>query len=875
MSDVPLGAFLSGGLDSTIVVGLMSQMMSAPVKTFSIGFEGDAGLRRDRLRAAGGRTIQDRPHRVPRLAVGDRSDRHARLAPRRPVRRLVGGADLSRLEADARAGDGRAHRRRRRRALRRLPALLRRRCSPSAFPVAARPRRATACCRACRRRRTIGTGWPGRSGSAASMGAPLARAADRGGTRCSSTTSRRCSGRISSPGLRRSTSCATSRAERAMMAGRSTLEPGAPRQLHVVPADDLLVKTDRCTMANSLEARSPFLDRELIEYAAGLPDDLKLRGGRTKVILREAFPDLVPAAIDRRGKMGFGVPLDTWFRGELRDHMRDLLLAPDARYRDMLSGAVRRSARRPASGRRASTSASSSGRSCASRSGCGGCRSGRDERGPDLPIRSPRRPFHRRVLDFLKEFMRPSHLACMLALLTPGTVLLFVPSLARWGRRWVAAVVMFYVLLSSPVGRRRAGADADWRISAARVGRGGARRDGGRGARSGQRQPARRRAPAVVGHDGGRVARARGGAALRFAERPARDRFRRGDRARRPAAPESVALQRALIELGVQRRPHPARVRSRRTRATKRSSSSGMLADRGLTEFVLVTSPLHMRRSMLAFEQQGMHPIPSPSPLVPDRSTETNRLLAERLVAPDRRLGAVRMDGARLLLVAGWLIDRSAEGACVTYVNECVPRSLAEQPRLARPARRPCACPRSPRCTAPAASDRSTLRSMRLICVGGTIVRQRNAENRPCRVHQGPAPIDAAGHHFDSNRSPSLRPSVGRRTGISTRVMSAGTNRLAYCAGPTEPRAVLQRLPPVESVNSPAKPAGLMVALAVATALAYHDGRVPPRASAARPAGAAARTRDRSTSRRGSATSSPPAPPPARTESRTDTPPRR
>ena len=50
------------------------------------------------------------------------------------------------------------------------------------------------------------------------------------------------------------------------------------------------------------------------------------------------FADLLPPAIDRRGKMGFGVPLDAWFRGELRDYVRDLLLAPDARYRDTLSG---------------------------------------------------------------------------------------------------------------------------------------------------------------------------------------------------------------------------------------------------------------------------------------------------------------------------------------------------------------------------------------------------------------------------------------------------------------------------------------------------------------------------------------------------------
>jgi asparagine synthase (glutamine-hydrolysing) len=126
--------------------------------------------------------------------------------------------------------------------------------------------------------------------------------------------------------------------QRAMMAGRSPLSEALHANFSSYLADDLLVKTDRCTMANSLEARSPFLDRELVEYAAGLPDEFKLSGSRTKVILREAFADLVPPAIERRGKMGFGVPLDTWFRGDLRDHLRDLLLAPGARYREMLSG---------------------------------------------------------------------------------------------------------------------------------------------------------------------------------------------------------------------------------------------------------------------------------------------------------------------------------------------------------------------------------------------------------------------------------------------------------------------------------------------------------------------------------------------------------
>jgi asparagine synthase (glutamine-hydrolysing) len=101
--------------------------------------------------------------------------------------------------------------------------------------------------------------------------------------------------------------------------------------------DDLLEKADRMTMANSLEARSPFLDRELIEYVAGLPDQDKLSGTTTKVILREAFSDILPPAVMRAPKKGFGVPLEAWFRGELRDLCRDTLLSPSAKLRAFVS----------------------------------------------------------------------------------------------------------------------------------------------------------------------------------------------------------------------------------------------------------------------------------------------------------------------------------------------------------------------------------------------------------------------------------------------------------------------------------------------------------------------------------------------------------
>ena len=124
------------------------------------------------------------------------------------------------------------------------------------------------------------------------------------------------------------------------MTGRSPLSQLLLANFSSYLPDDLLVKADRCTMANSLEARSPFLDRTLIEYVAALPDEFKLDGARTKAILRDAFRDLIPAEIDRRPKTGFGVPLDAWFRGELRELAGDLLLSPNARYRDYISADV-------------------------------------------------------------------------------------------------------------------------------------------------------------------------------------------------------------------------------------------------------------------------------------------------------------------------------------------------------------------------------------------------------------------------------------------------------------------------------------------------------------------------------------------------------
>jgi asparagine synthase (glutamine-hydrolysing) len=90
---------------------------------------------------------------------------------------------------------------------------------------------------------------------------------------------------------------------------------------------DLLAKVDITSMANGLEARSPFLDHEVMEFAARLPVEIKFRGGRLKSLLKRAFADLLPPENVNRRKMGFGVPVGQWFRGPLSDLLRDALLS--------------------------------------------------------------------------------------------------------------------------------------------------------------------------------------------------------------------------------------------------------------------------------------------------------------------------------------------------------------------------------------------------------------------------------------------------------------------------------------------------------------------------------------------------------------------
>jgi len=335
VSDVPLGAFLSGGLDSTIVVGLMSRLTAAPVKTFSIGFEGDAAYDE----TAHARIVSQRfrtDHTEFRVAPSaadlldplvwhhDGPFGDASAVPTYIVSRLARAHVTVALTGDG-GDEVFAGYRRFRAAVQseRLPRLaaLAGGALATMLPSASHERSWLA-----ETRRFLGA-----------LRLPFDERITKWNSLFFSDLAE-----LLRPELVR-TLHPVDRLhyigpERARMEGRSPLSRLLHSNFTSYLADDLLVKTDRCTMANSLEARSPFLDRQLIDYVAALPDRFKLDGRRTKVILREAFSDLVPPEIARRGKMGFGVPLSAWFRGNLQESLRESLLAPDARYRETLSG---------------------------------------------------------------------------------------------------------------------------------------------------------------------------------------------------------------------------------------------------------------------------------------------------------------------------------------------------------------------------------------------------------------------------------------------------------------------------------------------------------------------------------------------------------
>ena len=321
-ADVPLGAFLSGGVDSTIIVGVMARLAGHKVRTFSIGFAGDP--RYDETRYA----------RLAATAFGTEHTEFT-LEPSsfELVERLVALHDgpfgdssaiptsvvseLTRRQVTvALTGDGGDelfcgyHRFLAAEAAERIPLPLRRAGAAIARLL---PRGASD--------RTLGARIE-RFASAAAL--PLADRLTRWTSFFYDDLDRILRRDVAAT-LDLAAPTAWSRALGDECAAAGPLARVLDHNFNAYLPYDLLVKADRSSMAHSLETRSPFLDTALIEYTARLPAGFKRRGTTTKWILKRAFADLLPAEIVNRPKMGFGVPLGTWFRGNLKQYLGDHL----------------------------------------------------------------------------------------------------------------------------------------------------------------------------------------------------------------------------------------------------------------------------------------------------------------------------------------------------------------------------------------------------------------------------------------------------------------------------------------------------------------------------------------------------------------------
>lgn len=122
------------------------------------------------------------------------------------------------------------------------------------------------------------------------------------------------------------------------LASRDPIDLMARLDLDTWLPDNLLERGDRMSMASSLELRPPFLDHRLVELAFRLPSAVKVRHGQTKWVVKEVARRHLPAAVVSRPKVGFKVPLDAWFRGQLEEMARDLLLGPSSFTSSLLDG---------------------------------------------------------------------------------------------------------------------------------------------------------------------------------------------------------------------------------------------------------------------------------------------------------------------------------------------------------------------------------------------------------------------------------------------------------------------------------------------------------------------------------------------------------
>jgi asparagine synthase (glutamine-hydrolysing) len=322
VSDVPLGAFLSGGVDSSLVVGLMSEVSGSRVKTFSIGFDEPAFDELEHARRVAdhfgtdhhefvvkpdGVSILDRlishfdepfadSSAIPTWYVSEMARRHVTVVLSGDGGdELFGGYDRYLPHPRVVAFDRYSPR-----ALRRVATI-----AASRLPHGARGKNFL---------RHVGRDNRGRYLDAIRFFGADEKPA------------------LLTPEFRQAIAGPDPEARLARHFERFAELPW-PSQMMRFDAEtylpeDVLTKVDRMSMAHSIESRVPLLDNAVIAFASSLPASLKIKNGRRKHVLKEVAATLVPRDILDRKKQGFGVPLGTWFRGNLRELFADTLLTP-------------------------------------------------------------------------------------------------------------------------------------------------------------------------------------------------------------------------------------------------------------------------------------------------------------------------------------------------------------------------------------------------------------------------------------------------------------------------------------------------------------------------------------------------------------------
>jgi asparagine synthase (glutamine-hydrolysing) len=323
MSEVPLGAFLSGGIDSSMVVGLMSSMMSQPVRTFSIGFDEDDYSEIPYARQIAKHFGTDhheffvRPDLVsvlPELAWAyDEPFADASMLPTYYVSKLAKERVTVVLTGDGGdeifggytryAGESSIHH---------IPPFLR-------FLLAFGSKLMPDGMRGKKRLHFLGQDLPDRY-----------------------VQNLACFPENSRSSMYTQDYFAQLRDhdpfERHLSEFRKVQHLDIVTQMqfvdvHTYLTDDILVKVDKASMFNSLETRAPMLDQCLVEYVSSIPSALRVRNGVLKYLLKKVASDFLPVEILTRSKRGFGIPIQHWFRSDLMAFSYDLLDSPRGRQR--------------------------------------------------------------------------------------------------------------------------------------------------------------------------------------------------------------------------------------------------------------------------------------------------------------------------------------------------------------------------------------------------------------------------------------------------------------------------------------------------------------------------------------------------------------